>query len=134
MAVLDVDLLRHALSLARQNGYSEVDLEVEGTSFTAVLTPERRSKPRTAGATDSAPVVEEKRTPLKSTLVGYYKESNTPLVAGAKVEVGEVVANITALGISNDVESKVSGTVSEVLVTPGQPVEYGQVLAWVEQA
>ncbi len=133
MAELDVDLLRHALTLARQNGYSEVELEVEGGSFSAVLTPERRIKARVSSPDLTEPESVATRQPIKSKVVGYYKESKTPLAVGARVEVGQVVGLVAALGIANDIESRVSGTVEEVVVSAGQAVEFGQVIAWVEE-
>ena len=50
---------------------------------------------------------------------------------GRTVKKGEVVAIVAALGIANEIESKVSGDVVEVLVDTNQAVEFGQLLAKV---
>jgi biotin carboxyl carrier protein len=68
---------------------------------------------------------------IRSTLVGYYRPTKTPLAVGERVQHGQVVAIVSALGIANEVESTLSGEVVEVLVEPDQPVEYGQALALV---
>jgi acetyl-CoA carboxylase biotin carboxyl carrier protein len=64
-------------------------------------------------------------------VVGYFKLGSPALAIGQKVEQGQHVASITALGLANDLESAVGGEVVEVLIRDGDPVEYGQVLARV---
>jgi biotin carboxyl carrier protein len=64
--------------------------------------------------------------------VGYFRESATPLEAGAVVEAGQVVAEVVGLGLANDVTTPVDGEVVEVLVAAGDAVEFGQVLARVK--
>ena len=127
MSELDLDVVRHALTLARAQGFAEVELAVGESSFTARLAPGAPSS-STPPNTDSQPS-EASLVPIKSTVVGYYREANPPLHAGQTVKKGDVVAVIVALGLANDVESTVSGEVVEVLVEPEQPVQYGQPLA-----
>ncbi|MCQ5258516.1 acetyl-CoA carboxylase biotin carboxyl carrier protein, partial [Mediterraneibacter faecis] len=43
-----------------------------------------------------------------------------------KVEAGQVVGIIEARKLMNEIESECAGTVPEVLVENGEPVEYGQ--------
>ena len=45
---------------------------------------------------------------------------------GDKVEVGQVVGIVEAMKLMNEIESECAGTVAEVLVENGEPVEYGQ--------
>lgn len=127
---MDVDLVRHALSVARDRGFAEVELTGRAGAFSARLDPlaseKTAAKPSGAQAT-----VEPQTAEIRSTLVGYYRPVKEPLETGRAVYRGEVVAIVVALGIENDVESKVAGTVVEVLVMPNQPVEFGQVLAKV---
>jgi len=131
MANLDVEVVRHALTVARQHGFAEVELGVGDDSFTARLdpAPKKGGPRRTTGP--SEPPRPEFET-IQATLVGYYRESKTPLRVGASVKKGDLVAIISALGIANDVESKLSGEVVEVMVEPNQPVQYGQALAKVK--
>ena len=44
----------------------------------------------------------------------------------------EKVAIIEAMKLMNEIESEVSGRVTKICVEDGQPVEYGQVLMYVE--
>jgi acetyl-CoA carboxylase biotin carboxyl carrier protein len=64
--------------------------------------------------------------------VGYYRADGAKLEVGQTIEKGDVVATIAALGLANDLESPVSGVVTEVLAKEGDPVQYGQVLAKVK--
>jgi len=132
---LDLQLVRHALTVARRNGFAEVELGIGDDRFTARLEPAPPGRPAAptasaGGASDES--TEPQLQEIKSTLVGYYREAKTPLRVGETVKAGDVVAVIAALGIANDVESTVSGEVAEVLVEPNQPVQYGQTIARVK--
>jgi len=68
---------------------------------------------------------------VKSPMVGTFYRSpspeNPPFVEnGSKVEDKSVVCIIEAMKIMNEIQSETKGTVVEVLVENGQPVEYGQ--------
>lgn len=123
---MDLDLVRHALDAARQHGYAEVELGVEGAAFRARLARVPKAAPVAAAPVDDAPKA------IQATLVGYYREAKEPLAVGRTVRVGDIVGVVEALGIVTDVASKVAGEVVEVLVEPGQAVEYGQALATVK--
>ena len=131
MSKLDPKLMHHALSVARQHGFAEVDLVVGGESFTAKLDPLPKKR-REGGASVEALSMEPQLETITATLVGYYRESKHPLKVGTQVKKGDIIAIVSALGIANDVESKVTGEIVEVLVEPNQPVEYGQALAKVK--
>ena len=62
-------------------------------------------------------------------VVGFVKEGKGPLETGRSVAAGDIVCEIVALGIPNDVVSDQDGEIVEVLVDAGDPVEFGQVLA-----
>ncbi len=126
---MDLDLVRHALAAARRNGYAEVELGEGESSFTARLA--RAPKAKATLATAETPK-EDAPQEIRATLVGFYRETKEPLAIGRTIRKGETVATIEALGIVTDVSSKVEGEVIEVLVEPGQAVEYGQALAVVK--
>jgi len=52
---------------------------------------------------------------------------------GTKVAENSVVCIIEAMKIMNEIQAETKGTVVEVLVENGQPVEYGQRLFKVKQ-
>lgn len=131
----DLDAIRHALTVARDRGFAEVSLESDDLEFKAVLAPQASKaspkKAATAAANDEA--AEPGLTEITATLVGYYAPATKPLVVGESVAVGDIVAQITQLGIVNEVESKVTGEVVEVCVEQNQPVMFGQVLARIKE-
>lgn len=75
---------------------------------------------------------------VKSPMVGtFYKaaspESKAFAEIGTKITETSVVCIIEAMKIMNEIQAEVKGTVVEVLVENGQPVEYGQKLFKVKQ-
>jgi acetyl-CoA carboxylase biotin carboxyl carrier protein len=75
---------------------------------------------------------------VKSPMVGTFYRSASPeskpfVEPGAKVADNTVVCIIEAMKIMNEIQSEVSGSVLEVLVENGQPVEYGQRLFKIKQ-
>ena len=131
MSELSQEVIEHALSVARKHGFAEIELASGGASFRAKLDPIAKAKTK-KGAAQTEPA-EPTSKPLRASVVGYYAAAPRALKVGQKIKAGDHVANITALGISNDVEANVTGEIVEVLVTDGQPVEFGQTLALVKE-
>ena len=74
---------------------------------------------------------------IKSPMVGTFYKSPEPgaeayLKVGSRVSPGQVVCNIEAMKIMNEIESEVGGVVREVLLDNSQPVEFGQPLYRVD--
>jgi acetyl-CoA carboxylase biotin carboxyl carrier protein len=68
---------------------------------------------------------------VKSPMVGTFYRSPSPenpsfVENGSKVEEKTPVCIIEAMKIMNEIQAETKGTVVEVLVENGQPVEYGQ--------
>ncbi len=88
-----------------------------------------------APATHAAPAeaAEEDLYLVKSPIVGTYYESPSPgsppfIKIGDHVTQGQVLCIVEAMKLMNEIESDVAGEVVKVLVSNGQPVEYGQPL------
>lgn len=70
-------------------------------------------------------------------MVGTFYKSPSPdadpfVKVGSEVKQGDVVCIVEAMKMMNEIESEVSGKVVEICVEDGQPVEFGQVLMYVE--
>ncbi|MFA7665673.1 MAG: acetyl-CoA carboxylase biotin carboxyl carrier protein [Burkholderiaceae bacterium] len=70
---------------------------------------------------------------LKSPMVGtFYRSANPtadPFVQlGSQVKEGETLCIIEAMKLMNEIEADRSGTITEILVENGTPVEFGQPL------
>ena len=71
----------------------------------------------------------ELKAPLVGTFYSSPKPSDPPFVnVGDKVIKGQVICIIEAMKIFNDIESEINGTVHEVCIENGNPVEYDQVI------
>jgi acetyl-CoA carboxylase biotin carboxyl carrier protein len=76
---------------------------------------------------------------IKSPIVGTYYGSPSPgsapfVAPGDRVEKGQVICIVEAMKLMNEIESDASGEVVKVLVSNGQPVEFGQPLLAVKTA
>ncbi len=70
---------------------------------------------------------------VKSPMVGTYYGSPEPgskpyVSVGSRVSKGQTLCIIEAMKIMNEIESEVSGVVTEILAADATPVEYGQAL------
>ncbi len=68
---------------------------------------------------------------VKSPMVGTFYRSPSPdnpsfVEVNTKVEEKSVVCIIEAMKIMNEIQAEAKGTIVEILVENGQPVEYGQ--------
>ena len=68
---------------------------------------------------------------IESPMVGTFYSSNTPdappvVTVGSTVRAETIVCIIEAMKVFTDIPAGIAGTIAEVLVKNGQPVEYGQ--------
>jgi len=59
-------------------------------------------------------------------------EADPFVQVGTTVKVGDTLCIIEAMKLMNEIESEFAGTVVEILVENGQPIEYGQPLFIIE--
>ena len=105
---------------------------------TPIAAPIAPSTPATTTVKEektSAPA--SKGTPITSPMVGAFYAAPAPgakpfVKVGDTVSVGQVVCIVEAMKLMNEIESEVSGKITEICVEDGQSVEYGQVLMYVE--
>lgn len=93
-----------------------------------------------AGETETlicTPVEIKKGKPITSPMVGTFYRAPSPdakpfVELGSMVSEGKAVCIVEAMKLMNEIEADVSGKVIEICVEDGQPVEFGQVLMYVE--
>jgi len=76
---------------------------------------------------------------VKAPIVGTFYRAPSPeaepfVKEGDAVKKGQVLCIIEAMKLMNEIESEVSGVVRKILVSNGEPIEYGQVLFLIEPA
>ena len=52
---------------------------------------------------------------------------------GDEIKAGQTVCIIETIKLMNKITSEVSGKIAEICIEDGKPVEYGQVIMYVEQ-
>lgn len=106
----------------------------------AAPAPAAASPAASSGAPAAAPApaaAASSTVDVKSPMVGTYYGAPEPgakayVSVGQQVKKGQVLCIIEAMKIMNEIESEVSGKVTEILATDAHPVEYGQVLFRVD--
>jgi len=136
---VDTDLVRELAAMLNDTGLSEIEVE-DGERkirvsrmMTAVAAPMMAAPAAApaAAATPSAPAISANA--MKSPMVGTAYLSPEPDAApfvsvGQQVKAGDTVLIIEAMKVMNPIVAATSGTVTEILVESGQPVEFDQPL------
>ena len=139
----DIKYLKELITLLTDNGLTEISIsegddgvtirkETAGTVKYAAETPQVQ----TVEAAESPKAEAEQRKSITAPMVGTFyssADSTTPLAeVGQTIKQGDVVCVIEAMKLMNEIESDVSGKIVEICVKDGDPVEYGQVLMYLE--
>ena len=142
---VDTDLVRELAAMLNDTGLSEIEVE-DGErkirvsrNMTAVAAPmmaapvaaAAAAPAPAAAAAPSAPAISANA--LKSPMVGTAYLTPEPDAApfvsvGQQVKAGDTVMIIEAMKVMNPIVAATSGTVTEILVESGQPVEFDQPL------
>jgi acetyl-CoA carboxylase biotin carboxyl carrier protein len=141
---VDTDLVRELAAMLNDTGLSEIEVE-DGErkirvsrNMTAISAP-MMAAPVTAAAAAPAPAAAAPSAPaisanaMKSPMVGTAYLTPEPDAApfvsvGQQVKAGDTVMIIEAMKVMNPIVAATSGTVTEILVESGQPVEFDQPL------
>jgi len=142
---MDLDEIQKIIKLMDDNNLVEFEMEKEG--FRIAL---KKGQPMLVAAPGSIPTVlpqnvsappsavEELKTAeetevIVSPMVGTFYAAPSPdsppyVTVGQRVEANEIVCIIEAMKVMNEIPAEMSGTITEILVGNGEPVEYGQPL------
>ena len=145
---LDLDQLRELIRLLDEANLTEIEVEQDDDRIrvrrepAAVLeaAPGHSVSPSAASAAPvaaSASQADDDGTYVTSPFVGTFYRSPSP-DADAFVDVGDefvpgqVLCIVEAMKLMNEIEAETAGTIVEVLVENGKPVEYGDRLFRIE--
>lgn len=156
---MDIKLIKQVVDLMKRSELSEFEFEEEGFKLrltrkngevaqqfvqpVAQQGPAAAPAPAAAAAPPAetnAPAAEEKGiSVITSPMVGTFYRAPSPDSApfadvGTKVGADSVVCIIEAMKVMNEIQSELSGKITEVLVENGEAVEYGQPLFKVKTA
>lgn len=142
----NLDKLKELIELMEKHGLSEVHLRHgseqwrlrRGGQEAVQIVPAPTAVPVAAvpasQAAAPAPAAPESTLPeIKSPIVGTFYSSPSPedpvfVQKGSKVNQDTVVCIVEAMKVFNQITADVSGTIEEILVNNGDPVEAGQPL------
>jgi acetyl-CoA carboxylase biotin carboxyl carrier protein len=107
----------------------------EAATGTAVVP---QAAPSASSAAPSAPAEDANVAYIKSPMVGTFYRAASPeskpfSEVGQSVTENTPVCIIEAMKIMNEIQAETKGTILEILVENGQPVEYGQRLFKIKQ-
>lgn len=149
---MDLRKLKTLIDLVQQSGIAELEITegeekvrisrgVPGGVMTAVPQPATayvagapaQPVPQAPAAAPAEAPAEPEGHVIKSPMVGTFYRSLAPdakpfAEVGQAVKAGETVCIIEAMKLLNEIEADQDGTIREILVENGEPVEYGQPL------
>ena len=150
--MIDIRKLKELVRLMVENDLTELDIRDEQETVTvkrpgvhaapqvvaapAMMAPMAAmpaAAPSAAAAPAAAPAAKEVLPAIESPMVGTFYATPGPdkppfVSVCSKVGPETTVCLIEAMKIFNEIKAETSGTVEEVLVKSGQPVEFGQPL------
>jgi acetyl-CoA carboxylase biotin carboxyl carrier protein len=143
MAKLDVDeaLIRKLADLLKETGLNEIEYESgpqrirvnRGQAFGPPPTLGAPAAPTTPAAPPAAaaegPPAGAVTSPMVGTAYLATEPGATPFVkVGDQVKAGQTLLIIEAMKVMNPIAAPNGGTVSDIMVSDGRPVEFGEVL------
>src|SRR3954470_17286831 len=142
--VVDHALIRELAQLLDETGLTEIEFERDGQRVRVarqaqaiVATPPRAPAdgppPVFAAPLDPAKHPGVVTSPMVGTAYVGAEPGARPFVeVGARVETGDTLLIVEAMKTMNQIPSPRSGTVIQVLIEDGQPVEFGEPLMIIE--
>jgi acetyl-CoA carboxylase biotin carboxyl carrier protein len=158
---MDIKEIKAVIDLMRKNSLTEFEYEKDGTKIRIQRGPD--GKPQVLASSPGlipapavipiatglapAPIVQtpiptpaqETLPTINSPMVGTFYASPAPdappyLAVGAVVNPETVVCIIEAMKVMNEIKAEMSGTITEILVESGKPVEFGKPLFRIKPA
>lgn len=143
----DIDYVEKLAKVLADNSLTEISLEdgeqaitlrkeVMGVAAAPVVAAPQQVQPAPASSPAEQKEV-KKGKPLTSPMVGTFYSAPSPdaepfVKVGQTVKEGDVVCIVEAMKLMNEIEAEFSGKITEICVQDGQPVEFGQVLMYIE--
>ena len=143
----DSALIRELALLLDETSLTEIEIERAGlrvrvarnVTVSAAMPASFQPMPVAAAAGSAAPVADLAKHPgvVPSPMVGTAYWAPEPgakpfIEVGSKVSAGQTLLIIEAMKTMNQIPSPRAGTVTQILVEDGQPVEFGEPLVIIE--
>ncbi len=141
---MELNEIKKLIEMLKETDITELQIEREGAklkikrekylaSFEAISSVKRPEAAPSKETKAEAAAEESKLVTITSPIVGVFHRSPSPdaspfVEAGSAVRKGQVLCIVEAMKLMNEIESDTDGTVSNILIENGQPVEYGEPL------
>ncbi len=151
---IDSDAIRELADLLNETGLTEIEAAdgdqiirvskaiVPNNIATAavpatVMAPDSTVSSQAATAQDAQQQLDSHPGAVRSPMVGTAYMQSEPgappyVKKGDKVSIGDTILIIEAMKVMNPIKAEKSGTVTQIMVDNGEPVEYGDVLMIIE--
>jgi len=159
--MIDIEFIEKLVRLVDESGIDHVEIERGGTRMRVSKTPvsivsggghsaapaasapapaSTGVSPATAPSAASGPALGSSGKALleiTSPMVGTFYRAPSPDVSsfvevGSRISKGDPLCIIEAMKLMNELEADIDGTIAEICVSNGEPVEYGQLLFRVD--
>lgn len=146
---IDTTYIEKLAKILSDNNLTEITLEDENCAVSlrkettgvvqTINAPAVQAAPapvQAAPAPAATPKADNRKS-ITSPMVGTFYTAPSPdakpfVQVGDTIKEGDVVCIVEAMKLMNEIDSEVSGKIVEICVENGQPVEFGQVLMYVE--
>jgi len=143
---VELDRLKELILLMEAHDLTEVDVQSgeqrwklkRGQQIESIAVPQPTYAPPPAApagdsAAESTAKAPDDTIEITSPTVGTFYSSPSPddppfVKIGSKVAPDTIVCIVEAMKVFNQIQAEVSGTITETLVSNGDPVEFGQAL------
>jgi len=140
---IDPETIRKLAELMTETGLSEIEMAEGDRSIrvsrgAAAAAPVHFTAPAPAAVAAAAPANAAAHpgaviSPMVGTAYLQAEPGSPPFVGiGDPVKVGDTLLIIEAMKVMNPIKAAKAGTLREVLIQDGQPVEYGEALMIIE--
>ena len=150
MKNIQVGYIEKLVEIMKNNELTEVTLEdtdaslvIKSNGFVPVIKEKEQQETVAVQAPveETVAVEEDVKTnavPVVSSMIGIFYAKPSPdgkpfVSVGDEIKEGDTICIIETIKLMNKIPSTVSGKVVEICVEDGKPVEYGQVIMYVEK-
>jgi acetyl-CoA carboxylase biotin carboxyl carrier protein len=147
---LETSYIEKLAKIINDNGLTEISVESDDMAITVrkdasniipvqapVIAAPKTVLTEPSAETTEAVKTEPKGQAITSPMVGTFYASPSPddepfVEIGTEIQAGDVVCIIEAMKLMNEIKSEHSGKITQICVKNGDPIEFGQVLMYVE--
>ena len=148
MKEFETDYIEKLIDIMKNNELTEITLEdsdksliIKGNGFKPVIKEKVVEEVQTSIQEEKEieqQEVKKNLVPIISNMIGLYFSKPSPnekpfVNVGDEIKAGQTVCIIETIKLMNKITSEVSGKIAEICIEDGKPVEYGQVIMYVEQ-